>query len=183
MIGLDYLLAVSPEAWLSKMEHYEGTLGRSFEIPMRPQLSKGSVVLIGVLALGDGEREEPVLPVEDYVKSLPNGIEDVGLTNFLTDPDEVVRRVVPTILPEDSSPSLNFGALMAARAAGLDPKAPRWELGGISLSRTQPVLIGYTGPPGTVPRVSMARLFAPGAEKDPAVMALAGREGAGDERR
>ncbi|MGQ9858457.1 MAG: CHASE2 domain-containing protein [Thermodesulfobacteriota bacterium] len=175
VIGLDYLLAVSPEAWLSKIEHHEGTLGRSFEIPMRQQLSKGSVVLVGVLALGDGQQDELLLPVEDYLLSLPNGIEDVGLANFLTDPDGVVRRFVPAILSEDSSPSLSFGALMAVRAAGLDPNAPRWELGGISLARTQPVLIGYMGPPGTVPRVSMARVLAPGAEKDPAVMALAGR--------
>lgn len=176
VIGLDYLFAVSPEGWLRRMEAPEGTLSRTYDIPMREQLSRGSVVLIGVLASRDGDEGELILPVNDYLFSLPHGIEDVGLANFLTDPDGVVRRFVPALLDGDGAPSLSFATLLAVRASGLEPAAPWWNLGGRVVARNSgPMLIGFAGPPGTVMRVSMARLLAPAAEQDPAVRALEGR--------
>lgn len=175
-IGLDYLFSVSPEAWLKKIGLPEQLLSRTYDVPMRRQLSKGSVILISVLAETREGQAEILLPVEDYLFSLPNGVGDTGLANFLTDPDGVVRSFMPEMMGDETLPNLSFGVLLAIRASGLDPKAESWEMGGRVVPRkAKPMPIAFAGPPGSVMRVSMARLLAPGAEKDPAVRALAGR--------
>jgi adenylate cyclase len=176
VIGLDYLFSVSPEAWLKKMGLPDQLLSRTYDVRMREQLSKGSVTLISVLAATQEEQGEILLPVEDYLFSLPNGAEDVGLANFLTDPDGVVRRFLPELLEDENLPHLSFAELLAVRALGLDPRAESWAMGGrVVPRRAKPMLIRFAGPPGSVMRVSMSRLLAPGAEKDPAVQNLGGR--------
>lgn len=176
VIGLDYLFSVSPEAWLKKVGLPDQLLSRTYDVPMRRQLSKGAVILISVLASTREGHGEILLPVEDYLFSLPNGVEDVGLANFLTDPDGVVRSFLPQLVEDEGLPNLSFAALLAIRASGLDSKAESWEMGGRLLPRkSRPMPIGFAGPPGSVMRVSMARLLAPEAEKDPMVEALGGR--------
>ncbi|MEJ5377481.1 MAG: adenylate/guanylate cyclase domain-containing protein [bacterium] len=176
VIGLDYLFSVSPESWLKKMGLPYELSSRTYDVPMRQQLSRGSVILIGVLAATKEEHGEILLPVEDYIFSLPNGLGDVGLANFLSDPDGVVRNFIPQLLEDDTLPNLSFGTLLAMRASGLDPGAEFWNLGPRVLPRkSQPIPIRFVGPPGSIMRVSMARVLAPGAEQDPQVQALKGR--------
>ena len=58
----------------------------------------------------------------------------------------------------------------------LDPSLTEWNIAGVKLPRAaQPRLIGYVGPPGTVPTVSMSRLLKPDALSDPEVQQLKGR--------
>ena len=49
-IGLDYLFTVSAESWLRKFEVPGSEKSRTFDGPIRAQLSTGKVVLIGWLA-------------------------------------------------------------------------------------------------------------------------------------
>ncbi len=176
VIGLDYLFSVSPEAWFRKIGLSDESLSRTYDAPMRQQLSKGSVILISVLAVSGEDRAEILLPVQDYLFSLPNGVADVGLANFLTDTDGVVRSFMPQLLDEAALPNLSFATLLAVKASGLDPKAESWELGGMVVPRkAKSVPIAFVGPPGSIMRVSMSRLLNPGAERDPDVKALGGR--------
>jgi adenylate cyclase len=100
----------------------------------------------------------------------------VGLTNFFSDTDGMVRRFVPALFGNDSLPNLTFATLLAVRAAGLDPKSDSWSLGGeMIMNAPHPRRIGFVGPPGTVPRLSFGRLLATDAVRDPEIQRLRGK--------
>ncbi len=176
IIGLDYLFSVSAESWLKKLELPGIDKSRTFDIPMRAQLATGQVVLIGWVAGNDKGENELLLPMEDYLFALPGRETDVGLANFYSDEDGVVRRFVPTLFDDGTVPNLTFATLLAVKASGLRPSSASWSLAGREVTNHPvPLPIGFVGPPGTIPRLSFSRLLKPLAEKDPAVQRLKGK--------
>jgi len=167
VIGVDYLFTVSAESWLKTLELSRTEKSRTYDIPMRAQLASGQVVLIGSVAENDQGKFQLLLPISDYLYSLPGGPMDVGLGNFTTDKDGVIRRYFPTLFDDGTIPSLTFANLLAVRAAGLEPTNTTWSLGRWEVpNRIQPFTIGFVGPPGTIPRLSFSRLLDPRAESD-----------------
>lgn len=161
---MDYLFTVSAESWLRKIELGESETSRTFDVPLREQFASGRVFLTGAVATNKQGRTELLLPIQDYFFVLPGGLADIALANLYTDPDGAVRRFLPALLQTPDPPRLSVAALMAVRALNLDPAAPEWKIGRARFAnapRTYP--IGFIGPPGTVPRVSLAALLAPGA--------------------
>ena len=108
IIGLDYLFSVSAESWLKKLELPGSDKSRLYDVPMRAQLATGQVVLIGWVASNDKGESELLLPIEDYLFALPGGKADVGLANFYSDADGVVRRFVPALFDDGTIPRLTF---------------------------------------------------------------------------
>jgi class 3 adenylate cyclase len=143
---------------------------------MRAQLASGQVVLVGTVAGNDQGKCQLLLPISDYLFSLPGGPMDVGLGNFSTDKDGVIRRFFPTLFDDGTIPSLTFANLLALRAVGLEPTALNWSLGGreiLNVIHTR--TIGFVGPPGTIPRVSLSHLLNPNADKDHEIQSLKGK--------
>ncbi len=176
VIGLDYLFTVSAESWLKKFEVPGSEKSRTFDGPIRAQLATGKVVLIGWVASNEKGEGELLLPIKDYLFALPGGIADVGLANFYSDEDGVIRRFVPAVFDDDTLPNLTFATLLAVKASGLEPSSKRWSLSGRGISnQTNPYPIGFVGPPGTIPRLSFTKLLKPMAEKDPEVQQLKGK--------
>ncbi len=176
LVGLDYLFAVSPEEWLKKLRGPWLEASRVFDAPLRRQLSMGSVILIALLAPRRGEEMEVLLPVEDYLYSLPNGVDDVGIANFFSDSDGIVRRFVPFLPIGEGKYLTSFGTLLALRAKAeargsefLSHEAKNL------MDQKRPLPIKFLGPPGTFKRVSMARLLAPEAMEDEEVRGLKGK--------
>ena len=165
VIGLDYLFAVSPEAWLRKLNLPESEKSRTYDLPFREQLASGQVVLAASLVSDVPGQQEIQMPLPDYWGSLPGGQEDVALVNLYNDPDGVIRRYVPVAPLEKGEGWVTFAQLLAERAGA--------KAGGAD----QPLirLIGFTGPPDTVPRVSFQRLLQEGAAQDPKIQALKGK--------
>ena len=162
MIGLDYLFSVSAESWLSKTALVRGDEGRTHDIPLRAQLASGWVVLLGNIATDDQGNAHLVLPIEDYLFALPGGAADVGLGNFLTDPDGAVRQFAPALFEDGRLPSLTFAALLAVRSSGMDPANAGWVLAGREVANNAlPQAIGFIGPPGAVRRIPFSRLISP----------------------
>lgn len=173
IIGLDYLFTTSAESWFKKSEMWDSDRGRTYDIPMRVQLATGKVVLIGWVTSPDQGESQLLLPTEDYLFALPGGTLDVGLANFYSDQDGVIRRFIPSLFENEIKPSLTFPVLLAVKASGLKPSSPSWSMGGREILNTStPHIIGFVGPPGTVPRVSFLRLLKPMAEEDPEVKRL-----------
>jgi adenylate cyclase len=182
--GIDFLFALTPEVWISKLNLAATDALRDYDLAFRQELNKGQVVLVGSLVRGNpGEQDGLLLPHTDYLLSLPSTdfASHVAFAELITDPDGGVRRfeVTPRAnLPADlqaGAPRFALGALVAARAAGVDPTAASWQLGGRTIATDHIGTITYSGPPGTVPRVSLARVLAPEAARDPAVQALRGK--------
>ena len=173
IVGLDYLFSVSAESWLSKTALVRGDQGRTHDIPLRAQLASGRVVLIGDVATDDQGNVHLVLPIEDYLFALPGGLADVGLGNFLTDPDGAVRRFAPALFEDGRLPSLTFATLLAVRGAGMSPTSANWSLGGREVANSAlPRAIGFVGPPGAVPRLSFSRLISPDKDANPDIERL-----------
>ena len=173
IIGLDYLFTVSAESWLKKVEMSGNDWSRTYDIPMRRQLATGKVVLIGWVTSNDQGEGELLLPTEDYLFALPNRREDVGLANFYSDEDGVIRRFVPVLLENGTLPNLTFATLLAVKANDLEPTRQSWSLGGREVHhQATPQIIDFVGPPGSIPRFSFARLLKPMAEKDPEIQRL-----------
>ena len=176
VIGVDYLFAVSAESWLRTLELPRTEKSRTYDVPMRTQLASGQVILVGSVAGNDQGKGQLLLPISDYLFSLPEGPMDVGLGNFSADKDGVIRRFFPTFFDDGTIPNLTFASLLALRAVGLEPTALNWSLGGRKIphvihSRT----IGFVGPPGTIPRVSLSRLLNPHSDKDHEIQSLKGK--------
>jgi adenylate cyclase len=160
IIGLDYLFSVSAESWLSKIALVQGDQGRTHDIPLRAQLASGRVVLLGDVATDDEGNVHLVLPIEDYLFALPGGLADVGLGNFVTDADGVVRRFAPALFEDGRLPSLTFATLLAVRGTGMSPGSASWSLAGREVANgALPQAIGFVGPPGAVPRLPFSRLI------------------------
>jgi adenylate cyclase len=173
IIGVDYLFTISSESWLKNLELPGTERSRTYDIPMRAQLASGQVVLIGTIAENDQGKYQFLLPISDYLFSLPGGLMDVGLVNFYTDKDGMVRRFSPIFFDDGTIPNLNFATLLAVRAAGLDPTSTAWPLGRWKVpNRIHPYPIGFVGPPGTIPRLSFSRLLDPRRESDQDIQRL-----------
>ena len=167
IIGLDYLFTVSPESWLKKLELSQSDKSRTYDIPMRSQLASGQVILIASVADMDQGKSQLLLPISDYLFSLPGGPMDVGLSNFYADKDGVVRRFLPALFDDGTIPNLTFATLLALRAAGLEPTSSTWSLGSREIPKMiLPYTIGFVGPPGTFPRLSLSRLLNPQTDRD-----------------
>jgi len=185
VIGLDMLLSISPERWLGKLGGDLQQAAREYDRPFREQVNSGQLILASTRS-GSGAREtDYLLPSPDYLLALPDfdipG--HVALADLLDEGDGVIRRyqVAPVAFAdreylEGTVPVLGLPSLLAVRAAGLDPRAAAWKLGGHLVTREQaPEPIPYIGPPGTFPRVSLGQLLADTALSDPAVRSLRGK--------
>ncbi|NJL59493.1 MAG: adenylate/guanylate cyclase domain-containing protein [Desulfobacteraceae bacterium] len=160
-VGIDFLFSISAESWFNRFNMAENTLSRTYDIPMREQLSLGKVVLIGILTKGVSEESQLILPVNEYLFALENNYADIGLANLYMDNDDVVRRFIPQILKQSRISGLTLGSLLAERAKN------------ISFENNElPRMIGFSGPPGTIPRISFQQLLEPDAESNPDIKAL-----------
>ncbi len=176
VIGLDYLYQVSAEDWLKKLNLPGTDTSRSYDSPFRAQLAAGNKILITqLIELSNGEGRL-LLPPRDHLYLLPQGTNDLGIANLNPDDDNSVRRFLPVFDPDPDKPAMGFATQLALRAAGLDPALTEWDIAGVKLPReAQPRLIGYIGPPGTIPTVSMSKLLKADALSDPGVQQLNGR--------
>jgi len=184
VVGVDFFFAITPENWLRKLDLHGAEGLRNYDLLFRQELNRGNVVLVGAMVRGDMDSPDNLLLAHpDYLLSLPNGdlVSHVGLADLLTDADGGVRQyeVVPRLrLPEElakGAPRLALAALLAVRAAGLDPSGREWQIANRRLKADSVSTISYTGPPGTIPRVPISRVLAEGAENDPVVQALRGK--------
>jgi adenylate cyclase len=115
-------------------------------------------------------------PPPDQRFLLPGGNNDLGIANLHPDADKHVRGFFPVMIPDPAFPGLAFNMQLALRAAGLDASQSEWNIGGVTLKRElKRYPIGYAGPPGTIPTVSMLTLLQPDALERPEVKALRGK--------
>lgn len=184
--GLDFLFASSPESWLRKMNLPESDLSRTYDIPFRNEINSGHLVMVGSrMSDPSSDHDDFLLPHRDYLLAIPDFdfTSGIGLADLPADRDGNVRSFITAPVVRESPqmagqslPRLTLGTLLAVRATGQNPMAEVWQLGGRQLTRSdQPISIGYTGPPGTVMRVSLSRLLAPDALQDGVVTSLRGK--------
>ena len=176
VIGVDYLFTVSAESWLKTFTLSPTEKSRTYDAPMRAQLASGQVILIGSVAENDQGKYQLLLPTRDYLFSLPDGPMDVGLGNFSADKDGVIRRFFPTLFDDGTIPNLSFPTLLAVRSVGLEPTDLSWSLGDQNIPNViHTRTIGFVGPPGTIPRVSLSRLLDSNPDKDHEIQNLKGK--------
>lgn len=156
-VGIDLIQATSAESWLEKVGFGDTAIARGYEAQFRAALAGGGIVL----AAARGS-EGDLLPPLEHQLLLPGGLEDTALVNLDSDADGVVRRFRPSLGGE--APALAFAARLAQEAHA--------ELPGAAML---PRPIPFAGPPGQVPRVSLATLVAPDALDRPEVRALSGK--------
>jgi adenylate cyclase len=184
VIGVDFLFAITPENWITKfnLANTEGL--RDFDLAFRQELNSGKVVLVGATVRGNpGQPDGLLLAHTDYLLSLPNTdfVSHIGFADLVPDEDGGMRhyQIIPKLnLPPDvaeGAPRVALAPLLAIRATGQNPTADEWDLGNLKIGADRVSTISYTGPPGTIPRVSMSQVLADDAEKDPAVQALRGK--------
>jgi class 3 adenylate cyclase/CHASE2 domain-containing sensor protein len=175
-IGLDFIYTVSAEAWLSKLKLPGSDISRNYDSPLRAQLAAGDKILITHLVENAEGELELLLPPKDQLFLLPGGINDLGIANLYPDSDKLVRHFYPVFVEDPQKPGVAFGMQLALRSAGEDPQQLKWVINGVEWQRERRISrIGYVGPPGTVPMVSMSALLKPDALSDPKVQALKGR--------
>ncbi len=172
VVGIDFLFAVSAESWMRKLGagmQFNTNHDRSF----REQLHSGDVVLAAVIDVSG----RPQLPIMDYRAVLPDFPRldnHIGLVNVPVDRDGVTRSFAVTPYRVDPSPGdaapplLNFAPLLAFKASNREPNRhssrpgdQRWTVS----PAQQP--IGFAGPPGTIPRISLHTLLEPEAIRNP----------------
>ena len=175
-VGLDFIYQVSAESWLKKLNLPDNQVSRNYDAPLRAALSRGDKVLITHLVeLNNGELSL-LLPPQDHLLLLPRGINDLGIANLNPDDDKHVRRFYPVMVADPAFPGVGFAMQLALRAAGQDPAAAEWNIAGTNIKRELSTQwIGYTGPTGTIPTLSMNALLQPEARSNPAVLALKGK--------
>ena len=176
VVGLDFIYQVSAESWLKKLNLPESEISRNYDSPLRAALAQGNKILITHLVELPGGDLRLLTPPEDQLVLLPGGMSDLGIANLHTDPDKHVRRFYPVMIPDPELPGIAFNMQLALRAIGADARQSEWHISGATIRRelgTYP--IGYTGPPGTIPAVSMLTLLQPDALARPEVQALKGK--------
>ncbi len=166
-IGIDFQFAVSAESWLDKLEIPESNMSISYDISMRTELNKGKVLLTGTMVKNSDGENNILLPVIDYIYSLPNGPKDIGLTNFYNDEDGVVRRFLGNITGLSEPPNLGFSYLLATQLKTEKPDVINYE----KENTCKLMHIRFVGPPSTIPHISMNRFLKagvldPGLTKD-----------------
>jgi adenylate cyclase len=175
-VGLDFIYQVSAESWLRKLNLPDSEISRNYDSPLRAALASGDKILITHLVeLPNGDLTL-LAPPNDQRLLLPGGNNDLGIANLHPDPDKHVRSFYPVMVPDPSIPGLSFNMQLALRKAGEDPQKAAWTIGGTEIRRElKRFPIGYTGPPGTIPTVSMLTLLQPGALAQPEIQALKGK--------
>lgn len=173
IIGLDYLFQVSIETWLKTLDLPADHPSLKYDGPFKRQLASGKVILAAHRTSDEHNRNTIIVPIQEYVQTLPGGRQDLGLINLFNDGDGVVRRFVPGLADDAGQIMLTLAKVLAVRAAGQDP--------GVVLSQLQqdPALsdwsadnpqgpglravpkIGFVGPPNTFRRISMGRFLGP----------------------
>lgn len=161
-IGIDLIQATSAETWLTSLGAGDTPAGRSYEAPYREALAAGGIILAAARAEGAGQAD--LLPPVEHQFLLPGGPDDLGLVNLEADPDGFVRHLAPVLA--DTAPGLSFAARLVLAAK------PDEVFAG---DATQAHLIPFAGPPGTVPRISLAALTEPDAASNKDVQALRGK--------
>ncbi|MCX5893133.1 MAG: adenylate/guanylate cyclase domain-containing protein [Deltaproteobacteria bacterium] len=181
VIGLDYLFQISIESWLQTLDLPLNHRSLNYDGPFKEQLASGQVVMAGYL---DHQQKTIIPPIPSYLSALPRPQQEVGLINLFNDDDGAIRRFVPALADDHGRINLTFGKLLALRAAGQDPVAELARLrqepavrswsaeDAAAVDLTTLPLVGFAGPPGTFPRISMQRFLAPGAAEDPTIRAL-----------
>ncbi|MFA7267749.1 MAG: CHASE2 domain-containing protein [Sterolibacterium sp.] len=185
-VGIDFLFSVSPEAWLARLLPADSKIARTYDGPLRAEINSGQVVLVSS-HLFDPKTgyDQLLLPDASFLMAVPDFDfpSHVGLANLLSDNDGVVRRFViaPTLhLPPGTDPAqlprYSLAPLLAARAASLDKSRADWELASIARRAADELhRIVYSGPPGTIPRITLSRLLSDTALSDPVVQDLRGK--------
>ena len=185
VVGLDMLLSISPERWLGTLGGELQDAARDYDQAFREEINRGQLVLASTRAGSGAQESDYLLPSPDYLLALPdlNIPGYVALADLFDEGDGVIRRY--RVAPVDQAarqplagnvPVLGLPSLLAVRAAGLDPQADAWQLGGQVVSREQaPTPIPFFGPPKTFPQVPLKQLLADGSERDPAIQALRGK--------
>jgi adenylate cyclase len=170
VIGLDFNYQVTAENWIRKEAPNIPAL-KDYDLAFRQELNGGKLVLVAAAARGTpGERDTLILPPADHLLALPDMdvVANVALADLVVDRDGAVRHyeLAPqlNLAPDIASgaPRDSLAALLARRAGGAVPR---------SGSGT----ISYAGPPGTIPRVPIARVLAQDSLKDPVVAGLKGK--------
>jgi adenylate cyclase len=174
--GLDFIYTVSAESWLDKLKLPGSDISRNYDSPLRAQLAAGNKILITHLVENAEGDLELLLPPRDQLFLLPGGINDLGIANLYPDSDKLVRHFYPVFDEDPQKPGVSFPLQLALRAAGEDPAQSAWTIAGVEWTRERRLMnIGYVGPPGTVPTVSMSEILKPDALSNPRVQALKGR--------
>ena len=170
VIGLDFNYQVTAENWIRK-EAPDIQALKDYDLAFRQELNAGKLVLVAAFARGaPGERDTLILPPAEHLLALPDMdvAANVALADLVVDRDGAVRHYEAApklnLAPEiaQGAPRHSLAALLAQRSGGVATA---------SASGT----ISYAGPPGTIPRVPIAQVLAPGASKDPAVLGLKGK--------
>ncbi|MCF8178225.1 MAG: CHASE2 domain-containing protein [Sulfuritalea sp.] len=175
-IGLDFIYAVSAEAWLRKLNLPDSEVSRNYDAPFRGQLAEGNKVLIAQLVETSQGDMEVMGPPQEHLLMMPNGAFDTGIANLYPDNDKLVRTFYPVVIPSPEFPGLGFAMQLVLRATGGDSMAESWTFAGETYPRQRERRrIGFVGPPGSMLTVSMSRLLKPDALEDPQVKALKGR--------
>ena len=171
-IGIDFLFAVSPENWLNKLGVKQASL--TYDAPLREQIHSGNVILVAGKSFDPTTAYDDILlPDAGFLLAVPDMdlARHVALADLYPDADGAMRNFVdlPTLnLPPGTDaallPRFSLAALLAqhARGAVADASAGKRE-------------IAYSGPPGTIPRISLSRLLAEDAKDDALLLELAGK--------
>jgi adenylate cyclase len=171
-IALDIYFAITPEQWLRTLDNLESLPQEliDYDQTFDQALSEGRVILATNPISGKGKNPVP-LPAEEYLAALPTHLEGVGLTTLLRDADGRIRRMVPAfegiqLKQKDGSPR--------RLPEGYQTPNPWWTFAALAVSEGfgkkaldifhnnapfQTRLINYSGPPGNVPRISLAAFF------------------------
>jgi adenylate cyclase len=175
-VGLDYIYTVSAESWLRKLNLPDNRVSREYDAPLREALAGGQVILIThLVTLPDGSLSL-LQPPDDQRLLLPRGNSDLGIANLYPDPDKHVRGFYPVMLPDPGLPGIAFNMQLALLSSGLDPGGQEWDIAGMKITRElRRYPIGYTGPPGTIPTISMGTLLRPDALDLPELKRLRGK--------
>jgi adenylate cyclase len=174
-VGLDFIYQVSAEGWLRKLKLPDSQISRNYDSPLRAALAGGNVVLITHLVPVKDEARLLLPPVDQRIL-LPGGLNDLGVANLFPDDDKHVRRFFPFIDPDPAKAGVSFAMQLALRGAGKDPAQAAWEIGGAKVKREFGARsIGFAGPPGTIPTISMSTLLQADAASNPKVQAAKGR--------
>jgi adenylate cyclase len=183
VIGLDFNYQVTAENWIRKEAPNIPAL-KDYDLAFRQELNAGRLVLVAAtIRGGPGARDTLLLPPVDHLLALPGMdlVANVGLANLIVDSDGTVRRYVVAprlnLAPElaAQAPRYSLAALLAFRAKGESPSSGGPLTAGRAITPQDAAIISYAGPPGTIPRVPIARVLAQGALSDPAVQGLRGK--------
>lgn len=198
-IALDVLLGITPEQWLR-------TLGADnipealldYDQGFDQALAQGRVVL-AARPVRDRRAIPVPFPAREYLDALPGKLAGLGLTNLHRDSDNVVRLMVAAYagvqgLRETADLPVPVGyaapdpwwtlGVLAVREAGLKDMTSHSQ----DLAGRGPTPIAFCGPPGTIPRLSLAALTREEGLTEQERSLIAGRvvfigaefEGAGD---